>query len=214
VVGAELELAAIGMREYAGTGGRFRFPAVPPGAYELRVRRLGYQSTTRRVVLDAGQRLDLDVALERFPHVLTEVVVEGRRLKVPARYEAVYARAARGWGRFFTRLDIERLNPLDLTSLFATVPGVDFIGGRICFKRCQATLTEGGPVRRCSPSKHVQVYVDGVRMTRGSGEADAVLRMVHPLSVEAMELYTGVAQIPAEFLEDACAIIAIWTRSY
>ena len=51
-------------------------------------------------------------------------------------------------------------------------------------------------------------------MTRGAGEADAGLRGVHPLSVEAMEVYTGVAQIPAEFLEDACAVIVIWTRSY
>jgi hypothetical protein len=128
----------------------------------------------------------------------------------PPRYEAVYERALRGWGKLFTREDIDRLNPLDLTSLLATVPTVDFIGRAICFKRCQAGLSAG----RCSPSPNVQVYVDGVRMTRRPGDADWVLREVYPSSVEAMEVYTGVARIPAEFLADACAVIAIWTRSY
>jgi hypothetical protein len=27
-----------------------------------------------------------------------------------------------------------------------------------------------------------------------------------------MEIFRGVAQIPAEFLDDSCAAVAIWTR--
>jgi hypothetical protein len=97
--------------------------------------------------------------------------------------------------------------------LLATVSTVDFIGRSICFKRCQAGV-ERGARGRCTPSPNVQVYVDGVRMTRGLGDADRVLREVLPSSVEAMEVYTGVARIPGEFSNDACAVIAIWTRSY
>jgi hypothetical protein len=29
-----------------------------------------------------------------------------------------------------------------------------------------------------------------------------------------MEVYTGIARIPGEYLEDACAVIAIWTKAY
>ena len=77
---------------------------------------------------------------------------------------------------------------------------------------------------------HVQVYVDGVRMTRSGAaqiagaspsagpdddyDVEHALKLVPPTAIQAMEIYTGVAQIPAEFLEDACAVIAIWTKSY
>ena len=40
------------------------------------------------------------------------------------------------------------------------------------------------------------------------------LHLVTPRDIEAIEVYTGVARIPAEFLEDACAVIAIWTKSH
>jgi hypothetical protein len=33
-------------------------------------------------------------------------------------------------------------------------------------------------------------------------------------SIQAIEVCPGVGQIPAEFLADACAVIAIWTKSY
>ena len=41
-----------------------------------------------------------------------------------------------------------------------------------------------------------------------------VLELVPPTAIQAIEVYRGVAQIPAEFLDDACAVIAIWTKSY
>ena len=62
-------------------------------------------------------------------------------------------------------------------------------------------------------SAKVQVYIDGTRVTQSSSVTDA-LRLVTPRDIEAMEVYTGVARIPAEFLNDACAVIAIWTKSY
>jgi len=29
-----------------------------------------------------------------------------------------------------------------------------------------------------------------------------------------MEVYSGITQIPTEFLDDACAVIVIWTKAY
>jgi hypothetical protein len=45
-------------------------------------------------------------------------------------------------------------------------------------------------------------------------DAEHALRSVVPTSMLAIEVCTGVGQIPAEFLADACAVIAIWTKSY
>jgi hypothetical protein len=35
---------------------------------------------------------------------------------------------------------------------------------------------------------------------------------VLPSQIEAMEIFRGPAEMPAEFLDDSCAAIAIWTR--
>lgn len=45
-------------------------------------------------------------------------------------------------------------------------------------------------------------------------EAINILRTVHPSSIQIMEVYSGLSQIPAEFLEDACAVIVICTKRY
>jgi hypothetical protein len=190
--------------------------------------------------------LDHDVALRRPPNTLTQVRIEGKAVKVPARYEDVYRRGANGLGTFITREEIERLNPVDVTSLFYRIPGVHVGSHGVQFMRCMdnvsgltpaglANGTGGGPGQG-----KVQVYIDGVRMTSpeiGGGfvtgpsggnsptgpsapslhdmsDYEEILRLVPPTAIQAIEVYRGVSQIPAEFLDDACAVIAIWTKSY
>lgn len=62
-----------------------------------------------------------------------------------------------------------------------------------------------------SPSAKIQVYIDGQLATSVGTVFDA-LTSVHALNVHAIEVYRGVAQMPAEFLADACAVVAIWTK--
>ena len=86
----------------------------------------------------------------------------------------------------------------------------------------------GADAARRSP--RVQVYVDGTRTTRyldapipgdGSGidasaefNVNGALKNINPRSIAVMEVYSGIAKIPAEFLDDACAVIVIWTKAY
>ncbi|HEX7937727.1 MAG TPA: hypothetical protein VF483_01975 [Gemmatimonadaceae bacterium] len=86
-----------------------------------------------------------------------------------------------------------------------------------------AMSTPGSPDRRPG---NVQVYIDGVRVTRNNKasdvpddfqaqtEADAAMELVPPSSIAAIEVYSGVTRIPAQFSTDACAAIVIWTTSY
>ena len=37
-------------------------------------------------------------------------------------------------------------------------------------------------------------------------------QLVSPADIELMEVYTGVARLPAEYINDACAVIAVWTK--
>ena len=128
--------------------------------------------------------------------------------KVPARFEEVYRRGATQWGKFITREMIDSLQPLDTKRLFEGIPTVRVRGDGITFTKCTDLMGNSG-------SRNVQVYVDGRRATIfHADDIDAVLKSIHPLEIQAMEIYTGVARIPAEFLNDACAVVAIWTKSY
>ena len=205
VGGAEIELVGTALHHSADKNGEFLFSAVPAGTYTIRVRRLGYQPLTEQVTLDDGAVYDRKLALSRFANALTRVRIEGRMVKVPARFEEVYRRGARGWGTFITREDIDRRNPLDTKAMLDMIPGVLVNDRGITFQRCRPP----GPAK-------VQVYVDGVRMTNDFPGSDMMhtLADVNPTSIQAMEVYRGVAQLPAEFLDDACAVIAIWTKAY
>lgn len=224
--GTVVEVVGVSARTTASQTGFYRFAQLAAGPHELRVRRIGYESLSIPVALRDGEAERRDISLIRLPSTLTEVRVEGRARKVPPRFEDVYRRMTTANGKFFTREDIELLQPLDIPSLMLQVPTVRVNSGGLQFAKCN----EGGARALSSGGGKVQIYIDGLRMTgrqsqnrrRVPATADdpevreqiEVMRMVHPTQIQAMEVYTGVARIPGQFLEDACAVIAIWTKSY
>jgi outer membrane receptor for ferrienterochelin and colicin len=158
--------------------------------------------------------------------VLDVVRTTGRAVQSHGRFEEAYRRAARGNGVFFTRADIEASNAYDLKSLLIKVPTVNANDRGVSFQRCQ----NSGALRPEERNK-VQVWVDGRRVTarsstmRGTLEVQKdldtygdnttdILATIPPSSVEIIEVYPSQSVIPAEFLADACAVIAIWTRSH
>jgi hypothetical protein len=216
VVGANIELAGTSLRRTTNSTGRFLLTDVPPGSYELRIQAVGYQPHAVRVDLAAGQSLDQKIELSRLPNALTEVKIDGKMVKVPARYENVFRRAARGIGSFFTSADIERMDVYDIKSILGRVPTVTVSDGGVRFQRCQAGMPSPGGSAAATSAQipRVQVYVDGMRLTHGGDpeEVGSILSGVRPSQVEIMEVYTGVARIPGEFNNDACAVIAIWRK--
>lgn len=215
-VGANVEIVGTSQRRTANSTGGFLFPDVTPGVYELRVQAVGYQPASRRVELVAGQSVEQRIELTRLPNALTEVRIEGKLVRVTARYEPVYRRAARGVGKFFTSDEIAQLDAYDVQSILGRVPTVSAGDNGVSFQRCQPGLPS--PVASSAATNStvpkVQVYVDGMRMTHGGDpeEVNSILRGVRPGQIEIMEVYTGVARIPGEFNNDACAVIAIWRK--
>ena len=217
--GTLVELLGQSATTTASRTGFYRLAALRPGPETLRVRRLGYRSVTLEVELQENRTERRDIHLERLPAALTEVRVEGQLRKVPPRFEGVYRRMSTANGKFFTREDIEHLNPPDVQSLLMRVSTLRVNDEGLHFAKCEAggayALVPGGG----RGNTGVQIYIDGVRMTgristAGLNEQREVLKLVIPSQIQAIEVYTGVSRIPGEFLDDACAVIAIWTRSY
>jgi hypothetical protein len=61
----------------------------------------------------------------------------------------------------------------------------------------------------------VQIFVDGMLATRSTGGGDVTVDdLAQPQDVEAIEIFKGLASVPAEFLnrQSRCGVIAIWTK--
>jgi hypothetical protein len=228
IEGARVEVAGSSRRQVVKKDGFFSFTDLP-SRVELVVTRLGYESVRRRIALDSNGTTTVDVLLHRLPQRLTEVSINGRTVSVPSRFADAYARGARGMGTFFTREDIEQLQPTDIKALLQSIPTVATNQRGITFQRCQA----GIPSRELEMGKRntgsVQVYVDGKRMSRtvdqrmmsddeieasGVGDANEILSMIPVSTIQAIEVYTGAMRIPAEFSYNACAVVAVWTKSF
>ena len=221
--GALVEVVGQGIRSTANREGRYRLVGLLPGPQVFQVRLMGYLKKTLQVDLQEGRLDQLDISLDRFPNALTEVRIEGQLRRVPPRYEDVYRRMKVANGKFFTREDIDRFNPLDVQSLLMQAPTVRVNHRGITFARCNGAAATGGFGLGGSPG--LQIWIDGIRMTGRlkyfgeeeeviAAEQREVLRQVLPTQIQAIEIYSGVARIPGEFLDNACAVIAIWTKSY
>lgn len=184
------------LRATTDSAGLFRLAPVPPGQRILLVRALGYQPATLAVTLKPGDTLQERYALRRVSVTLSALTVVGQP-EPPGRLAGFYERRRLGFGKFLTRADIDRRFTNSIPDLFLGMSGIQVlhVGGvdRVVFPRCGAYA----------------VYLDGFRQ---HGNPNEVLEMINPADVEGIEIYRGPSELPAEFTDNNCAAIVIWSR--
>jgi TonB family protein len=201
VAGAELTIPGSSLRVETDETGEFRLKNVPAGDLQVRIRRLGFKPDTSIINVLAGQTAPLMIALVPLPILLNPVTILGKHYT--GRLASFYQRRDRGMGHYYTREEIEKRNPANTTDLLRTVPGIRL--QPLGFGR--QTLRFRGA--RCPPL----VWIDGSPL--GAGEFD--IDNVPSRSIEAMEVYTGIAALPSEFTAGpttttSCGTIVIWSR--
>jgi len=174
----------------------------------VRVRRIGYRVASRAVSFDSAMVVpSLQIALERVPVELEEIVVLARRMERRLRHAGFYDRARTGFGHFVTDLEIRARDPRLLTDALRMVPGLSVTPSRrrlgayeVYVPRAQGRLA-GGP---CPP----RMFLDGFET---GTDFDDYLR---PEEVASIEVYRGPAETPAQFggAEADCGVIVIWTK--
>lgn len=221
IAGARVEVfdftwRKLGNRVTDAQGG-FTYPLRRPGTYRLRVTRVGYAVvTTPDLVTGANSYLNVEVRLKSDAVLLAPIAVVARTSANPSPVlDNFHARMRTGMGTFFTREDILRLRPNQMSDLVTRVPGL-FISTS---GRGTARQIFSGRSAGVAPGCPAQIYVDGRLMNPRIVDGDEVIGMtldeaVNPADVEGIEIYHGLSTVPAEFLSpDArCAVIAVWTR--
>lgn len=186
--------------------GRFMIPDLDPGDFDIRFSRLGFETRTTSLTVEAGRTVEVSATM-----ALQAIELEPIEVTVASQYlerTGFYARArTMGGGSSFTRMDVLRLDPITVADLLRRAPGVSIVrtrrGSQILGRR---SVTRGD-------SCTLRAYLDGVPMFD-----DWSVDQLHPSVIDAVEIYQD-PSIPIEYRQPAspngtyaCGVILIWTR--
>ncbi|PYP66573.1 MAG: hypothetical protein DMD26_07370 [Gemmatimonadetes bacterium] len=205
IPGVEVVLLQLKGAVYSDSVGVFRFGNIPAGKRELHFRRLGFAPKSLDANITEGQTLALAVVLEASATQIEGMTVEeaSRRRQMLSDF---YDRSSRGFGHFFTREQIEKRNPMNLSDMMRLVPGARLVplrgGGQATLRFSRAQMGN----RDCPP----QYWVDGVKAWNLN------IDDIVPQDVEGIEIYSGASTVPPQFNTregtTICGVVVIWTR--
>lgn len=207
---------AVGEQTTQSTG-RFRFELTRSERYRLEARAVGYLPARRTVLWMMENRNFAGIEVRLTPHATLLAPVEVLALAPPKTspvLENMEYRRTHGFGIRISRQQIEARNPLHVTDILAETPGVrvDRQGSGSTRRVIHLGPPVPGPRGGDCP---VQIFLDGMLATRAVAGGDVTVDdLVRPQDVEAIEIFKGLATVPAEFLnpEARCGVIAVWTK--
>jgi hypothetical protein len=195
-------------RTDADSTGYFTLDLRGAGAYRLHAQRIGYRPVTSPD-FDLGVREALEVELHMTVMTLNLEPLVIRNRAQPPRLAALdrvgfYLREQNSPGLFMRREDIARTRGARMSDVLGSIPGTRRanIQGRPGISLGRS----GGSGRACPPA----VFLDGMQVLR----AEAIDDITHVGAVEAIEVYRGPSQTPAQFAggETGCGVVVIWTQ--
>lgn len=187
------------------TDGRFQFLRIPVGDYDLRADHIAYAGSSTRLNL-RDDDVDALVWLAPAAIPLQPIVVTAfsRRLE----HVGFYERQKRGVGTFISRKQIDAMNVHNASDLLRASPSL-----RLVPQPRRANNQLRGRRGNC----RFTFIVDGARTL-----TDFEMDNIAAYAIEGIELYNGLAEVPAVFRTHAptdggtvtvCGVIAIWTRN-
>lgn len=175
--------------------GRFAFDNVSAGRYVLEIGTFGYEPREDTLLVEPDTEVRVTVDLSATPIPLDPFVVEVTRRGGSRVMEALEARRTRLHGTFIDRAAIDRSSPNRISDLLRMVTNTQVVGGQL------RNLRDGIATVCIMP-----VFVDGVRAAGGIDTS------VSPDMVEAIEVYTSIAETPPQFGPSRCGAVVIWLR--
>jgi hypothetical protein len=220
LAGVVVEVASQGRRAETDSTGTFRMLGLSPQIVVVRLRSVGYQPVERSLNLFAGRIMSVEYLLSPAAVALPDVTVSGRDMSPTAlMLEGFEDRRRLGIGKYYTQDDIARHLQRRVPDLLRDAPSVSIRRGpsneyyAVNSRRTVTSIARG--VRSPRPC-FLDVYIDGnVAWSADRGGPPIDLAHFVPLSdLVGVEVYSGIATVPAEFRRHAsnCGAIIFWTR--
>jgi hypothetical protein len=202
--GAQISVQGTNVRAVTDDDGTFRLGRLRAGDVTLLIRRLGYRPESPSIRVNPQAETRIDIRLGALAMRLPTVEVRRRAEVYDSRLAGFVARQEKHVGHFVTREQLDRMRSARFVDALRQIPGVQMRplrGGGI-------TVALRGS--RCPPL----VFIDGFPADAGTMDLD----MLDLASVEGIEVYSGVATVPPEFMgargTHACGVIAVWSRPF
>lgn len=200
--GAQILLLGTQLGGRTDHNGNFRLGGLPGGTQSIEVRQIGYAPRRYAVDLSPDKVSKIDPVLEERAVVLEAVEVAAKKGSGIPGFDQ---RKKNGFGTYITRDDIEKRGAIRTTDLFRTIPGVQVLWNGSGYTVQMSRASTG----YCP----VQYYIDGSPFLSTGG--DDMDQIVQPQDIQAIEVYKGPTETPAEFQgagSASCGTIVIWTR--
>lgn len=202
VRGAKVSVVGTDVEAVTSTTGEYVLRSLPLGTYMLEARSIGLIPARVAADILADAPPDADFALESAGQFLDTVKVRSQ-ISINADRSGFERRRASGFGYYVDAKALERRQPIFVTDVLRTMPGL-----RIRLGRSGAVVTGTTSNGTCTPA----FFVDGVRFPV-DGSIDNVLSAN---DIKGVEVYTRAASTPTEFMQGSgagspCAVIVLWT---
>lgn len=211
VAGAEISVKD-GKTEHtirSDSSGKARLEGLRPGNIEIRVRRVGFKQSELLARVANGNN-DFTIYVDNTAVVLDEMRVVGDRPVVGRLEEFDMRMKRREASAYITAEQIDKRDPVRLSQMLRTVPGVRISEG---LSGTIAISTRGkNPTAASLHDCVMRVMIDGVIQPQ-----DASIDQIVPKAAYGIEVFSGPAAIPLKYQgtrsDQWCGLIAIWTRS-
>lgn len=202
VTGAQITLDSSSVRAVTNDSGAFVLLDVPRGKLHVRVRRLGFRPESTAVNVETGIVANVALRLAPLPVRMATVEVLRRPEAYDSRLAGFNARRQRKVGHFVTRDQLDGMSSARFVDAVRNIPGLQL-----------RSLRGGGTTAFLRGSQcPALVFIDGFPADAGTMDLD----MIDLSGVEGIEVYSGSATIPPEFMAaretQGCGVIAIWSR--
>jgi hypothetical protein len=207
VAGARVEIPVSAVSTLTRDDGAFYLAGVRTGTEVLVARSLSFATAAEAINVTSRQPIDVIVTLPDKVNVLDPVLVTARR-EYALDKAGFSARKRAGGGYFFTRQDIDRRRPNNITDMLKNLPmlGVSSQRGGTVITSRRGVTSMYSPVRSCT-----RVFIDGFEWRdMGPGDLDM---FVNPEDVIGLEVYRP-EDVPSQFrrVNQNCVAVVVWTQ--
>lgn len=218
---AIVEIPSQSARTETDSTGRFRLEGLRPQIVVVQVRGLGYEAVQRSLNLFAGRTVAVDYLLAASVVALPDVTVVEDDPRGVLQLSGFEDRRRVGLGQYYTEEDISRHLQRRVPDLLRDAQGMRIARGasnEFFAVNTRQQLTSIIPNRNRSVC-FLDIFVDGMVVY----SSDAAMRGVPPPDLNylvslsdllGVEVYTGLASVPAEYRRQgsSCGAILFWTR--
>lgn len=236
LVNAGVSVPKLNLHASTDSLGRYRLQNIPRGEHLVITRAVGFRPDSALTSFDGDEALVSDVVLRVAVNELPTVVVRESTRPIPRGKMAEFEeRKAVGVGHFIDRELLVKDENRRLGEILAShVPGLSVYRGT--GSKAWAASSRTASTGKCAmcrvtrseimdPSDaaagaplacYLDVYLDGTAVYSSSTRGVALfnLNSMEAGEIEAIEVYTGVSQIPAKYNKTSggCGVMLIWTR--